>query len=249
MFKIKYLFILLFVTLCYSLQAKNSTTDTLQIEVNNAAPRVGDKVEIIFDITFLNDKIEEQLPKEAQLEGTSSTFGEATGKLKKIITFKKSGKYIIGPFHFEFEGRKIITDSIEVQVAEALPFEAGVWVRYVETKTEKYIIVEQLLGNKSDYKKTDNGFSYTVGGVSDENELVDITPNPATGLEIRMRNGIRNTRNKDGDVFAPGMTYSFKKYLITTTDDFKGTFKLKEKHLKNVPKKTKVEIDDVEISN
>ncbi|AFM05209.1 hypothetical protein Fleli_2856 [Bernardetia litoralis DSM 6794] len=250
MLKIKNILFLLFITLSYSLHAENIPTDTLKIEINNAAPRVGDKVELSFETQFLNDEIKKQLPEGAQLAKMTSVFGEPTSsKLKKIINFQKSGKYTVGPFSFEFNGTKMITNSIEVYVAEALPFEPGIWIRYVETATEKYIIVEQLLGNKSDYKKTDNGFSYTVGGVSDKDELADIILNPTEGLEIRMRNGIENTRSKGGDIFAPGLTYSFKKYLITTTEEFKGKFKLKEKHLKNLPKKIKVEIDAVEINN
>ena len=248
MFTIKNILILLFSTFCYSLQAENIPTDTVKIEIDNAAPRVGDKVELSFDIQFLNDEIQKQLPHGVKLEATTSTFGEQTSKLKKVINFEKSGSYTVGPFSFEFNGRKIVTDSIEVNVAEALPFKEGVWVRYIETPTEKYIIVEQLLGNKSDYKKTDNGFSYTVGGVSDKAEVVEIIENPATGLEIRMKRSVTTTKTKEGDIFTPGLTYSFKKYEITMSSEFKGNFKLKEKHLKNVPKKTKVEIDSFEIN-
>ena len=95
------LFMLLLSLWSFSLQAQDND---VEIKVNNAAPRVGDEVEILFDIQFFSDEIEKQLPNGVNVEGNS--IGASSGKLKKIITFEKSGKYTVGPFKFEFNGKK-----------------------------------------------------------------------------------------------------------------------------------------------
>ena len=141
----------------------------------------------------------------------------------------------------------MVTNSIELNVAEELPFKEGVWVRYIETEKEKYIIVEQLLSVKTDYKKNSDGFSYSIGGNMNDYNFVEIMDSPTKGLDVMMKYSQSKPKGKNGNIFDASMMYSFKKYIVTTTDDFKGKFELKEKHLKNIPKKTKVEIDNVVI--
>lgn len=237
MFKIKTILALLFIIFSYSLQAENIPTDTLKIEIDNAAPRLGEDIILSFDMKFLNDEIEKQLPKGVEI-GNSSVFNLTNGELRKTVSFEKIGKYVLGPFSFEFNGKRIVTDSIEVNVAEALPFEEGVWVRYVETAAERYIIIEQL----TKYTKTELGAAF-----GNKNEFVELIDNLALGLNTNRNHSSTSTKHKDGDILSPVFFYTFKKYVITTTEEFKGKFKLKEKHLKNLPKKIKVEMDDIEI--
>lgn len=236
MFKTKSILILLFLTLCYSLQAENIPTDTLKIEVDTVEPRLGESITLSFDMKFLNDEIEKQLPKGVEI-GNSSVFNLTNGELRKTVSFDKVGKYVLGPFNFKFNGREMTTNTIEINVIEALPFKEGVWIRYIENGNKKYVIIEQL----KEYTKTDlNDF---------KNSFVELEENITEGLTAYSNSSSTSTTHKDGVISNPAFFYHIKRYLITTTNDFKGKFKLKEKYLKNVPKKTKVEIDDIEINN
>ncbi|UTW63223.1 hypothetical protein KFE98_03440 [bacterium SCSIO 12741] len=226
-----------------------SAQDTLSLELDNPAPRVGDKVEMSFPLDFLTDEIKGQLGEQIEMTHRSSAYGSQSDDFTQVVKFPEEGTYTVGPFHFEFNGKTWITDSITLNVAEKLPFEEGVWIRLIEDQEgNKFIIVEQLIQNKSDFSASKNQFSYTMGGVMDENtQFVEIDEISEEGISIDFTQSRSNTRReKEDDIFAPGLSYSFKKYKIKFSDDFEGTFVLQKKHLKNGPKKFK--FSDISIS-
>lgn len=224
--------------LCFNLL---SAQDTLRLLVDNPEPRIGDEVELSFSFNFFTDDLKSQLSDEIEMTNSSSVFGGQSDKFTRVIEFKRAGKHKIGPFKFDFNGRMIMTDSIVITVAEKLPFEEGVWIRLTsDQEGNKFLIVEQLIKNQSDYSENEDGFSYTVGGKMDDNtEFVEIDEIKENGVKINFRQSRSNTRTNDSDdIFAPGLSYSFKMYQIKFDENYDGTFTLKKKHLKNFPKKT-----------
>ena len=224
--------------LCFNLL---SAQDTLRLLVDNPEPRIGDKVELSFSFNFFTDELKNQLDDEVEMTNSSSVFGGQSDKFTRVIEFKRAGKHTIGPFKFDFNGRIIMTDSIVIDVAEKLPFEEGIWIRLTsDQEGNNFLIVEQLIENESDYSKNKDEFSYTVGGnMDDKTEFAEIEEVSENGVEINFRQSRSNTRTNDSDdIFAPGLSYSFKKYQIEFDNDYNGTFTLKKKHLKNFPKNT-----------
>jgi len=223
--------------------------DTLSLNIDNPEPRVGDPVTLTLDIEFLTEEIKTQLADDVQMHGNFSAYSYDADVLKRVLKFNKTGKQYIGPFNFEFNGKKYVTDSIEVNVAEKLPFREGVWVRYVQANGKKYIILEQLIENKSDAKRSKNGYSYTVGGTkSSRAEFADIEAMPEKGVSIRMNSSSSYTVQPEGaDPSSAGFSYSFKKYEVSMGSSSDAVYVLKSSHFNNLPRKTKIE--PIEIKN
>lgn len=222
--------------------------DTLKLRVDNPQPRVGDEVELTFNVDFLTDELKKQMTDGVELTKSKSHFGNEASDFKRVLEFKKSGKYTIGPFEFEFNGKKIVTDSIVINVAEKLPFVEGVWVRYYESDGKKYIVVEQLIENKSDYKKSKNGYTLTVGGTkSDRDKFAEIVENPEKGISINRVYSTTKTITKPGaEIGEAGLSYSFIKYEVDIDEDFEDIFTLTKKYFENLPRKAKIESIEIE---
>lgn len=216
--------------------------DTLKLSINNPAPRLGEEVELSLSLDFLAKEIESQLNDGIDLLDSPSYSGGK--KLLTKLVFSNVGVQQVGPFQFNFNGKEMLTDVLTVDVAEKLPFEEGVWFRSVtDSKGDQFLIIEQYMNNESNYQKEELGFSYTVGGVLGEGKkYVEIDDTSKYGIEFDFKQSNSTTKREEGsDPFSVGMSYSFKKYLIVFDDSFSGSFTLKKKHLKNVPKKTAIE--------
>lgn len=213
--------------------------DTLKLKINNPAPRVGDEIELSFSLELITEEIEKQLNGDI-IVSNDSFFGMNSDYFRKTLEFTKAGVQTVGPFQFDFNGKTFVTDSVTVSVEKKLPFEEGVWIRVAQDGYgQKYLIIEQLIGNKSDYKKEKDGFSYTAGGEKDENiEFADLDEENIAEVSIGNSQSMENTRTAEGaEIFAPGLRYSFKKYTYTVSDRFEGTFSFKKQHFKNLPKR------------
>lgn len=213
--------------------------DTLKLKINNPAPRVGDEIEISFSLEFITQEIENQIKGDV-IVSNDFYYGTNPDYFRKTLEFTKAGEQTVGPFKFDFNGKTFVTDSVTISVDKKLPFEEGVWIRVAQDGYgQKYLIIEQLIGNKSDYKKEKDGFSYTAGGEKDDNiEFADLDKENIDEVSIGNSQSMENTRTAEGaDIFAPGLRYSFKKYTYTVSDRFEGTFSFKKKHFKNLPKK------------
>jgi len=209
----------------------------IELQINNPEPRVGDEVKLTLDANFLIDEI--KIQSDTTIKFVTSSFGLNSSEFSTAIEFSKSGSYLLGPYEFIFNGKKFISDSIKVNVKEMLPYEEGIWVRFVPAGESRYIIVEQLIENKSDFKTRKDGFTYTVGGVAVEDfaEIIEVSDDK---VEIDFRSSRQNNRvPKDSELFSPGFSYSFRKYEIKFLNGFEGPFKLEKKHFTNFPKKGK----------
>ena len=231
--------------LCFNLL---KAQDTLKLTIDNPEPRVGDKVELSFLFNFFTEDLKGQLNDDIILSNFPDFFGSQNDNFTKTIEFTKTGFKTIGPFKFDFNGRTIITDSIIIDVAEKLPFKEGLWIRLTsDHEGGRFLIIEQLITNKSDYTQNERGTTYTIGGKLNENiEFTEIEEINEDGIKIEFRQSKSNTvTNNSEDFSTPGLTYSYKKYEVKFHEEFNDTFILKKKNLKNFPKK--VSFSNIEI--
>ena len=210
----------------------------LEIEIDNPEPRVGQSVTFSINVDFLTDYFKKELGKNVEFTRSTSIFGMQSDDFERVIIFEKAKKYEIGPFDFEFNGKKYTTETIEVNVLPKLPMENGLWLRITEFDGQKYLILEQLISNKSN--KTDNengGYSHTIGGVKPEGkEFAELNEELIKGIELSNYSSATNTLNPEGaGLFDVGFSYSIKKYKIKFDEDFKGNYIITEIDFKNLP--------------
>lgn len=210
----------------------------LEIEIDNPEPRVGQSVTFSINVDFLTDYFKKELGKNIEFTRSTSIFGMQSDNFQRVIIFEKAKKYEIGPFDFEFNGRKYTTETIEVNVLPKLPMENGLWLRITEFDGQQYLILEQLISNESN--KTDNengGYSHTIGGVKPEGkEFAELKEELTEGIELSNYSSSSNTLRPEGaDLFDVGFSYSIKKYKIKFEDSFSGEYIISEKDIQNLP--------------
>jgi hypothetical protein len=231
-----------FLSLIFAIITANCfSQETLKLKINNPQPRVGQSVSLNFDIRFFTDFIESQIEREGKIE--TATSYTSTNNFERNLVFQEAGVHTIGPLRFNINNIDYVTDTLVITVIEPLLPQEGLWIRLVEQNGRKYMLVEQMIANESNFQEKENGFSYTVGGELNEGkefaELVDVS---VKGVRFNFRNSsTRSVRSEGAKMFEPGFSYSYKKYDIEFDDSFSGELKLSKKHFINFPAKTKLE--------
>ncbi|MFD2567332.1 hypothetical protein [Pseudotenacibaculum haliotis] len=213
--------------------------EKLSIEIDNPQPRVDQRVTFSINIDFLASYLKKELGKNIELTRSKSIFGSQSDDFERVVVFKKAKKYKVGPFNFEFNGKKYTTNTIEIKVLPKLPMEEGLWLRLAEFEGDKYLILEQLVKNRPNKTINENGgYTHTIGGVKPEGiELADLNENLTEGIHLDFYSSSSNTLTPEGaELFDIGYTYSIKKYEITFDENFEGDYKISEKDIKNLPK-------------
>ncbi len=211
----------------------------LQIEIDNPEPRVGQSVTFSINVDFLTDYLKKELGKNVDFTRSTSIFGMQSDDFKRVIIFQKAKKYEIGPFDFEFNGKKYSTEIIEVNVLPKLPMENGLWLRITESDGQQYLILEQLISNESNKIDNENGYSQTIGGVKPEGkEFAELNEELTEGVELSNYSSSSNTLNlEEAGLFDVGFSYSIKKYKIKFEENFNGEHIISETDFNNLPKK------------
>ena len=212
--------------------------EKLKIEIDNPEPRTGQSVTFSINVDFLANYLKNEFGKSIELTRSKSIFGSQSDDFERVIVFNEAKKYKIGPFNFEFNGKKYTTNIIEVNVLPKLPMKEGLWLRLAEFEGDKYLILEQLIKNKSNKIENENGgYSHTIGGVKPEEiELADLNETPIKGINLSFYSSSSNTITPDGaGLFDVGYTYSIKKYKVEIDESFDGNYKISEKDIKNLP--------------
>ncbi|KAB8155815.1 hypothetical protein EZY14_000990 [Kordia sp. TARA_039_SRF] len=210
----------------------------LKIEIDNPEPRVGQNVTFSINIDFLTDYFKKELDRNIEFTRSIPIYGMQSDDLERVIIFKKAKKYKIGPFDFEFNGKKYTTETIEVNVLPKLPMENGLWLRKTEFDGQQYLILEQLIHNKSNRTSNKNGgYSQTLGGIKPQGkEFAELKEQLTEGIELNNYGSFSNTIRPEGaDFLDVGFSYSIKKYKIIFDDDFAGEYLISEKDFENLP--------------
>ena len=210
----------------------------LEIEIDNPEPRVGQSVTFSINVDFLTDYFKKELGRNIEFTRSTSIFGMQSDDFERVIIFEKAKKYEIGPFDFEFNGKKYTTESIEVNVLPKLPMENGLWLRITEFDGQKYLILEQLISNESNKTNNENGgYSHTIGGVKPEGkEFSELNEELTDGIELSNYSSSSNTlRPENAELFDVGFSYSIKKYKIKFDENFNGEYIISEKDFTGLP--------------
>ncbi len=121
----------------------SASAQQARLEVSNLAPRVGDEITVSVVYYDANQPEKERDPH-------FNNLARVDFKTSKLIT--KTGSLWIGPFTFNIGEQTLTTDSVELQVTDALPLKDSIVVRQVEISDGKYkeefLIVEQIKKNK-----------------------------------------------------------------------------------------------------
>ena len=191
--------------------------EKLKIEIDNPEPRVGQSVTFSINVDFLTNYFKKELGRNVDFTRSTSIFGMQSDDFERVIIFEKAKTYEIGPFDFEFNGKKYTTETIQVNVLAKLPMKNGLWLRKTEFEGQQYLILEQLISNESNKTNNENGgYSHTIGGVKPEGkEFAELNEELTKGVKLSNYSSASNTLNpEDAELFDVGFSYSIKKNKI-----------------------------------
>lgn len=219
--------------------------EKLELEIDKPQPRVGQTVNLTLEIPFIEESILASIDKDIEITGTGSIYGPSTKKFQRNIQFKEAKTYTIGPFEFEFNNKKYVSNSITVDVIPAIPQKAGVYVRIAEFQGEKFLIIEQMIKNVKDGGyDSDGSYSMTLGGSKPKGmEYIDINRELAPGINLLFKFSSEGTAPRTVDFMSKkmGFSYAFRMYKIEFDEKYSGSYILKKTDFLNFPRRTRLE--------
>ncbi len=230
----KFIFIILVITNFNAFCQNN-----IKIEIDIPEPRVGESVLFSLNVDFLKSDLQKKLGSEIELTRSGSFHGGESDDFERIIIFNKIGINKVGPFEFEYNGKKYITNEILVNVQPELILEESLLLRIAEQNGEKYIIVEQLVKNINKTEQNESGdiVTYLGGAKPDNFEFTNLIEEIHDNIKLTNSSSSSQTLTpKNSKTEDLGFTYSITRYKINFSDDFKGEYTLREKDFINLPK-------------
>ena len=201
-----------------------SFSQTLKLEVSNPEPRVGDYITLTINADSLSKDVF------SSISDKDFTFGYEQ-YLSTDLKATSAGKKTIGPFSITLNGKKYITNKLDIRVAESLPdVPQGLWIRKVNvTDSIFYILIEQRkLVSKNVAAHKDNSINTTMTSNSDtgETELINISISNVNAAGISATSSISQTEGMPESVYYFHI-YKFNiadksKHIILTKENFKG---------------------------
>ena len=217
----------------------------IELEIDKPQPRVGETVNLTLEIPFIEDYIKGTIDKDIEITGTGSIYGPSSRKFQRNIQFKEAKTYTIGPFEFEFNNKKYVSNSITVEVVPAIPQKAGIYVRVAESNGEQFLIIEQMIKNvKDDGYDNDGNYSVTLGGSKPKGmEYIDINRELAPGINLLFKFSSEGTTPLTVDFMSKkmGFSYAFRLYKIEFDENYSGSYTLKKTDFQNFPRRTRLE--------
>ena len=218
--------------------------DTLMhLRIVNPLVRVGDEIKVEMDLSFILPVLRKQLDSSITILNNDYNMFISKNLYTFNLSFDSTGEYTIGPFVFNMDSVNYYTDSVMIFVAEKLPREEGVWVRYAKTNGKRYFVLEQHISNKTKHKTKRNTYSYYVGGeLAKDDELASLDKSFNDNIKVQ-----NSWSTKKSEVFGDnismenGYTASRKVYVLSFTDGFDGPVTITKKDFTKLPRKIKIE--------
>lgn len=211
-----------------------SFAQNINIKVDNTEPRLGQEISLTIETKFFEEFLKGTFTDSVEFKQTFSNKD-----LTKTIIAKRLGPMTIGPLKFEFNGVTYLSNSIIINVIPNLTDQEGVWIRKLKIDNKDYIVIEQIVTIKP--VTTGSGNTWNTEWKSTEENLVELIKEP-DNVDIEFfqgRSGMGGHPDKSKG-YPPSISYSYKFYEVKRGSDFKGPFKLKEKHFEKLPKGTKI---------
>ncbi len=210
------------IILIFSVIVAKSYTQELKLSVDYEEPRIGQTIVIQLDPTFFNSYVLKNIP-----EGFVEKKGYTVDKTFKYqLEAKQTGEYYIGPFEFEFNDKIITTDSIRINIIDALPLKEGLWIRNYNHGKEHLVIIEEYSKEQADFEFEDYHF-------------VELNETLSNDLTIRRTSSYSSIVNPDSRKNVPNLVYNRAIYSIQnkTSEDLKLT----KQDFKGLPKRFRLE--------
>jgi hypothetical protein len=215
-----------------------------RLDVSNPAPRVNEEIEIIISLRNENldalERKENKTPEDVQAL-RNNKVGYGTLKLSHVLT--DTGRVTLGPFKFVLGKKDYETDVLQFTVYPELPKDIydGLWIRQVDFKGERYLIVEQRISSTAGKPKKAGEEIVIIGGSSSDVPYTELDEMrfQEKGLKIlssnaRSESQILNTQDASASVT---VNYRIATYRFRKTPGFRSRFKLDKRLFVNYPDK------------
>ncbi len=230
-----------FVAIVWSIPA---IAQVSRLDVSNPAPRVNEEIEII--ISLRNDNLdalerkENKTPEDVQAL-RNNKIGYGTLKLSHVLA--DTGRVTLGPFKFTLGKKTYETDVLQFTVYPELPKDIydGLWIRQVDFKDERYLIIEQRISSAAAKPKKTGEEIVIIGGSSTEVPYTELDEMrfQEKGLKILSSNARSESQIFNSQDAAASVTVNYRiaTYRFRKTPGFHARFKLDKKVFVNYPDK------------
>jgi len=221
-----------------------------RLDVSNPAPRINEEIEIIISLRNENlDALEHKENKTPEdiLALRNNKIGYGTLKLSHVLT--DTGRVTLGPFQFALGKKTYETDVLQFTVYPELPKNIydGLWIRQVNFKDERYLIIEQRISTSTNKPKKAGEEIVIIGSSSNDVPYAEFDEMrfQEKGLKIlssnaRSESQILNTQDAAASVT---VNYRIATYRFRKTPGFRTKFKLDKKLFVNYPEKNVITSD------
>lgn len=220
--------------------------ERIELSLDVQHVRVGEEVELKFSMEFFSSYIKKQINSDISDGGSSfdSFHYPNQNEWTELIQFSDTGSYVLGPYTFEFDSIEYITDSLKINVINALPEKEGVWLRTSEnSKGQQLLIVEQKIDMNKHKSKSRQNSEY--GWRGDDDLYTEIHENDQE--QVRFIFAGSSIGPCQSDPFEDSdLRCSYRKYVVAFANEFEGSVELTEDFFVNFPKK--VEYQPIAIS-
>lgn len=215
-----------------------------RLDVSNPAPRVNEEIEIIISLKKENlDALEHKENKTADdfLSLRKNKVGYGTLKISHILT--DTGRVTLGPFQFNLGKETYTTDVLTFTVHPTLPpnIYDGLWIRQVDFKGERYLIIEQRIASAPRKAKKTGEEIVVIGGNTEEVTYTELDEArfQEKGLKILSSNARSESQilNPQDPTASVTVNYRIATYRFSKTPAFRTKFKLDKKLFTNFPDK------------
>jgi hypothetical protein len=118
---------------------------TLNLEISNPQPRLGEVFTVSVNIDTLSAIILKPLADKFKMSSTSGSASTDYPKFTADVWATNLGENVIGPLTFEFNGKRYSTSQVKFDVVDSLPAtDRGLWFRKVIANDSTfYILIDQ----------------------------------------------------------------------------------------------------------
>ena len=227
-----------FLIFTFSILANLSYSQVVLLDINNPAPRVGEDIDIKYDIMLTDNEIEFPISSNELKDLKKNTIGDGKLTLKNYTS--DTGDVVIGPLNFQVDGKSFQSDTLILKVYSKLPnIKDGFWIRYLNYRGQYFLITEQRISGEWTNKR-DSKNSYSMTFSSDGVEYAEIPRNSIKfeDLEVNFSYSTSGSRTVEGDDDSESTTVHYKLYVykVKIKDTYNGDFVIKKKNFDNFPK-------------
>jgi hypothetical protein len=222
--------LLLILSICLISHVKAG--ELIPISINNTAPRVGDEIELMVDIQFIQNTVKEQL----KLSNSSLKIIEGYGLFEKQmvqkIEFSDTGKHQIGPFFFELNKVIYMTDSLTIHVSPQLPNEEGVWIRTFTDEDGTFLIIEQKI-DLTKNKKIKSIKKTNYYQQEEDSPWIELNKESLPDLHFSFARSQSNSSDSELSTY-------YVRYKVTKKKGVKGPVIVGQSNFDQTPRKVKI---------